>query len=59
MSRCQVVTCQVITHKGLSDTYRDMTSVNITSMYMASDRVITEQNQAELSKLEARTANSV
>jgi len=34
-------------------------SVNITSMYMTRDRVITEYNQAELSKLEARTTNSV
>jgi len=36
-----------------------MSSANITSLYMASDRVIVEHNQAELSKLEARTLNSV
>jgi len=36
-----------------------MSSVNITSMYMASDRVIAEHDQAELSRLEVRIANSV
>jgi len=36
-----------------------MPNVNITSMYMASDRVIAKHNQVELSKLEAQTANSV
>jgi len=35
-----------------------MSSVNISSMYMASDRVIAEHNQAELNKLEAWTTNS-
>ena len=34
-----------------------MSSVNISSMYMANDRVITKHNQAELSKLEVRTTN--
>jgi len=34
-------------------------NVNISSMYMTSDRVIAEHNQAELSKLEAQTANNV
>jgi len=36
-----------------------MSSVNLSSMYMASDRVIAEHNQAELSKLEVQIANSV
>ena len=36
-----------------------MSSVNITSMYMTSDRIIAEYNQAELGKLEVWTANSV
>jgi len=36
-----------------------MSSINITSMYMASVKIIAEHNQAELSKLEVRTANSV
>jgi len=36
-----------------------MSNVSISSMYMASDRVITEHNQAELSKLEIWSANSV
>jgi len=36
-----------------------MSSVNILSKYMKSDRVITEHNQTELSKLEARKVNSV
>ena len=31
----------------------NMSSVNITSMYMVSDRVIAKHNQAELSRLEA------
>ena len=35
-----------------------MSSVNISSMYMKSDRVIVEHNQAERSKLEARIVNS-
>ena len=38
---------------------KSMSSVNIKSMYMTSDIVIAEYNQAELSKLEARTTNSV
>ena len=42
-----------------SDTDRRMSSVNITSMYTANVRVIAEHNQAELSKLEAQTVNSV
>ena len=50
-NRCYVVACQVS-----GDT---MVRVNISSMCMASDRVVAEHNQAELSKLEARTANSV
>ena len=41
---CQVIACQVF---------------NISSIYMASNRVIAEYNQAELSKLEARTANNL
>ena len=49
----------MITHQLLSDTDRCMSSVNITSMYMASDRVIAEHNQVELSKLEVWTAYSV
>jgi len=49
----------VITHQLLNDTDMCMSSVNITSMYMASDRVIAEHNQVELSKLEVRSANSV
>jgi len=36
----------------LNDTDRYMSSVYITSLYMASVRVIVEHNQAELSKLE-------
>jgi len=36
-----------------------MSSVSISSMCIASNIAITEYNQAELSKLEARTANSV
>ena len=36
-----------------------MSSVNITSMYMASDRVIAEHNQVEISKLEVWIAKSV
>jgi len=36
-----------------------MVSVNISSMCIASDIVITEYNQVELSKLEAQTTNSV
>jgi len=36
-----------------------MSSINLSSMYMTSDRVIAENNQAELSKLEVRTTNSV
>jgi len=36
-----------------------MSSVNISSMCIASDTVIAEYNQVELSKLEARTANNV
>jgi len=32
---------------------------NITSIYMASDRVIAKHNQAELNRLEAQTANSI
>ena len=36
-----------------------MSSVNILSMYMTSDRVIAEHNQVDLSKLEARIANIV
>ena len=58
-SRCQAIACRVITHQLLSDTYRCMSSINITSMYMASDRIIVEHNQAKLSKLEAWTVNSV
>jgi len=34
----------------------DMSSVNISSMYMASDIVTVKHNQAELSKLETRSA---
>jgi len=49
----------VITHQMLSDTDRYMSSVNITSIYMASDKVIAEQNQAELSKLEVWITNSI
>ena len=48
----------MITYQLLSDTDKGMSSVNITSMYMSSDRVIAEHNQAELSKLEAQIANS-
>ena len=36
-----------------------MVSVNISIMCIASDRVIAEHDQAKLSKLEARTTNSV
>ena len=36
-----------------------MSSVNTSSMYIVSDITIAEYNQAELSKLEARTAKSV
>jgi len=36
-----------------------MSSVNITSMYIASDRLIAKHNQAKLSKLEVWTANSI
>ena len=36
-----------------------MSSVNISGKYMACDRVVAEHNQAELSKLEAQTANSI
>ena len=43
----------------LSDTDRGMTSVNITSMCIASDIAIAEYNQAGLGKLEVRTTNSV
>ena len=35
-----------------------MISVNISSMCIASDIAMAEYNQAELSKLEVRTANS-
>ena len=49
----------MITNKLLSNTDRCTSSVNITSVYMAGHRVIAEHNQAELSKLEAQTANSV
>ena len=42
-----------------SGTDRCMSSVNITSMYIASDRIIVEHNQAELSKLKIWTTNSV
>ena len=69
---CQIVAYQVITHQLSSDTDRyqvmvcrsqassnGMSSVDISRMYMASNRVIAEYNQEELSKLEARSANSV
>jgi len=36
-----------------------MSSVNITNVYMANDRVIAEHNQAELSKLEIWTVNII
>ena len=36
-----------------------MSSVNLSNMYMASDKVVAEHNQAELGKLEAQTANSI
>jgi len=36
-----------------------MVKVNISSMCVASDRVVTEHNQAELSKLEAWISNIV
>jgi len=36
-----------------------MLSVDILSMYIASNRLIAEHNQAELSKLEVQIANSV
>ena len=36
-----------------------MSSVNISSMYMACDRIIAEDNQVELSKLEVLTTNRV
>ena len=36
-----------------------MSSVNILSMYIASDIAIAEYNQTELSKLEAQKANNV
>jgi len=36
-----------------------MTSVNISGKYMVCDRVVVEHNQAEQSKLEVWTANSV
>ena len=51
--------CQVITYQVLNDTDRYMSSVYITSLYMASVRVIVEHNQVELSKLEAQAANRV
>ena len=35
-----------------------MSSVNISNMYMACDRIIAEHNQAELTELEVWTANS-
>ena len=37
----------------------NMSSVNISSMYIENDIAIAEYNQMELSKLEARTANNV
>jgi len=49
----------VITYQLLSDTDMCMSSVNITSIYITSDKVIAEYNQMELSRLEAQTANSV
>jgi len=36
-----------------------MSSVNISSMCIANDIAIAEYNQADLSKLEVQTANSV
>jgi len=36
-----------------------MSRANISNMYMTSDRVIAEHNQAELNKLEVQTTNSV
>jgi len=36
-----------------------MLSVNISCIYIVSDRVIAEHNQAELSRLEARSVNSI
>ena len=36
-----------------------MSGDNTSSMYMAYDRVIVKHNQAELSRLEVRSANSV
>jgi len=36
-----------------------MVRVNISSMCMTSGRIVIEHNQAELSELEARKANSV
>ena len=44
---------------GVQESGGKISSVNISIMYMVSDRVIVERNQAELSKLEAGTANSV
>ena len=35
------------------------TSVNMSGKYMACDKVVAEHNQAELSELEAQTANSI
>ena len=43
----------MITYQLLSDTDMCISSVNMTSIYMASDRVIAKYNQTELSKLEA------
>ena len=49
----------MITYQVLNDTDRYMSSGYITSLYMASVRVIVEHNQAELSKLEVLTANNI
>ena len=44
---------------GVKMSSDSMVSVNISSMYTTSDRVIAEHNQMKLSKLEVWTANSV
>ena len=36
-----------------------MSSVNISGKYMACGKVVAEHNQAELSKLETQTTNSI
>ena len=49
----------MITYQVLNDIDRHMSSVHISGKYMACDKVVAEHNQAELSKLEAQTANSI